>query len=50
MEIGTKPRTVIYYKEGSTDPNTHDYFRQDEVAVTINEGESKGRVGRRNRF
>lgn len=39
----TKPRTVIYYKE-STDPNTHD-FRQDEVAVFINEGESKGMAG-----
>ena len=35
----SKPSTVIYYKE-STDPNTHDY-RQDEVAVFINEGKRK---------
>lgn len=38
-----RPSTVIYYKE-NTDPNAHN-FREDEVAVFINEGEAKCQMG-----
>lgn len=38
-----KPSTVLYYKE-ETDPNSHNY-REDEVAVFINEGETRGNPG-----
>lgn len=39
----TEPSTIVYYKEG-TDPNTHNY-REDAVAVFINEGEARGEAG-----